>query len=42
MFAARFLRAKQEVAFYEWLRERRREAGVQMNDAAGIGDEIAG
>lgn len=34
MFQSRYLQAKQEVAFYEWLRERRREAGVQMNSAA--------
>ena len=28
MFNARYLNGKREVAFYEWLRERRREAGV--------------
>jgi hypothetical protein len=27
-FSARFLRSRREMAFYEWLRERRREAGV--------------
>ena len=40
MFASRFLRGKQELAFYEWLRERRREAGVQMN--AGALEEATG
>jgi len=37
-FNARFLRGKQEIAFYEWLRERRREAGVPLRvetDLAG-------
>ncbi len=29
MFAQRFLRSKREIAFYEWLRERREEAGVK-------------
>ena len=29
MFAERFLRNKREIAFYEWLRERREEAGVK-------------
>ncbi|MDQ2659661.1 MAG: peptidyl-prolyl cis-trans isomerase [Verrucomicrobiota bacterium] len=29
MFDARYLSGKREVTFYEWLRERRREAGVQ-------------
>ena len=29
VFNARFLTNKQEIAFYEWLRERRNEAGVQ-------------
>jgi hypothetical protein len=28
MFNSRFLQNKREIAFYEWLRERRREAGV--------------
>jgi len=36
MFESRFLHQKQGVAFYEWLRERRREAGVQMNAAAEV------
>jgi hypothetical protein len=29
MFAQRFLRNKREIAFFEWLRERREEAGVK-------------
>lgn len=29
MFAQRFLRSKREIAFYEWLRERREEAGLK-------------
>ncbi len=29
MFSQRFLRSKSEMAFYEWLRERREEAGVK-------------
>ncbi len=28
MFTSRFLQNKREIAFFEWLRERRREAGV--------------
>ncbi|MFL6569303.1 MAG: peptidylprolyl isomerase [Chthoniobacterales bacterium] len=36
MFESRFLRARQEVVFYEWLRERRRNAGVPMHQAADI------
>jgi parvulin-like peptidyl-prolyl isomerase len=28
MFSSRFLQNKREIAFYEWLHERRREAGV--------------
>lgn len=37
-FNSRFERGKKEMAFYEWLRERRREAGVPSNITA----EIAG
>lgn len=33
MFNSRALRGKREIAFYEWLRERRREAGVRSNVA---------
>ena len=36
MFESRFLRARQEVVFYEWLRERRRNAGVPMHQAVDI------
>jgi parvulin-like peptidyl-prolyl isomerase len=42
MFQARFLQGKQELAFYEWLRERRREAGVQMNSGAADDAAAAG
>ena len=31
MLNSQYLNSKREVAFYEWLRERRREAGVQSN-----------
>ena len=31
MLNSQYLNTKREVAFYEWLRERRREAGVQSN-----------
>ncbi|MDQ6859729.1 MAG: peptidylprolyl isomerase [Verrucomicrobiota bacterium] len=39
IFESRFLRSRQEIAFYQWLRERRREAGAPMNTptAAEIG-----
>jgi hypothetical protein len=33
MFNARYTSSKREVAFYEWLRERRREAGVASNQS---------
>lgn len=35
-FNLRFLRGKREVAFQEWLRERRREAGVQDATASAV------
>lgn len=35
-FNTRFLRGKQEIAFYEWLRERRREAGVPLRVEANV------
>ena len=40
MFAQRYLRSKREIAFYEWLREQREEAGVKS--AAPDQQPIAG
>lgn len=40
-FNTRYLESKREVAFYEWLRERRREAGVKPPKEE-LGDEAAG
>ncbi len=37
MFESRFLRSRQEVVFYEWLRERRREAGAPMGVPIKVG-----
>jgi len=37
MFESRFVRAREGVAFYEWLRERRREAGEPLPMAVDIG-----
>jgi len=34
-FNSRFLQNKQEIAFHEWLRERRRDAGVKAQTAPG-------
>jgi hypothetical protein len=36
MFTSRFLQNKREIAFYEWLQERRREAGVPATPQVDI------